>query len=416
MAFSPAPASPLPPRAWLVVGLLWLVGCLNYLDRVMLITMRTSVKAAIPMTDAQFGLLTTIFLIVYAALSPFGGYVADRWNHSRIIIFSLLTWSLTTWLTAHATTFHELLICRGVMGLSEACYLPAASALIANYHRTTTRSLANGIHLSGVMVGSGLGGLGGWIAESHSWTLAFQIFGGIGVVYAVILMLFLRDAPRETAATLTPQPSSTGNVKLGEALRSLLGSRNFLLALLFWGLLGITSWAFAGWMPTYFGEHFNIGQGEAGLTSLICIYSGSLVGIVVAGAWADRWSRTRTEGRAFVGMIGLFVCVPSVLVISLTGSLGVAMVALVVYGTTRAFPDANMMPILCQITDARYRATALGLLNAFGTMAGGITIYIGGVLRDAHVNITTVFYGGAVGLALCAGLLWIIRPRQHAPA
>jgi len=407
----PASTPALPRNAWLIVGLLWVVGCLNYLDRVMLITMRTSVKAAIPMTEAQFGLLTTIFLVVYAVLSPLGGYLADRTSNSRIIIFSLLTWSAMTWLTAHATTFNELFLCRALMGVSEACYLPAAGALIADYHRTTTRSLANGIHLSGVMVGSGLGGLGGWIAEKHSWTLAFEIFGAIGVVYAVVLYFLLRDRPHTANAALAAAPRE--KIRLRTMVPSLLGSGSFLIAMLFWGLLSISSWAFVGWMPTYLGEQFKLGQGDAGLTSLICIYSGSLVGIVAAGAWGDRWSRARPEGRAFVGIAGLAVCVPSVLLVAHTSLLGLAIVGLILYGISRSFPDANMMPILCQITDARYRATALGLLNAFGTMAGGITIYIGGALRDAHVSLSLVFYAGAAGLAVCAGLLWIIRPHQH---
>src|SRR5260221_7777470 len=125
----------LPPRAWLVVGLLWIVACLNYLDRLILITMRSSITKAIPMTDAQFGLLTTIFLITYGVLSPLGGFVADRFNRSRIIIFSLFAWSAATWLTAHATTPGELLFYRALMGISEACYFPAAGALLMDYHR-----------------------------------------------------------------------------------------------------------------------------------------------------------------------------------------------------------------------------------------------------------------------------------------
>src|SRR6187551_1846865 len=106
----------LPARAWLVVGLLWVVGCLNYLDRVMITTMRVSVKEAIPMTEAQFGLLTTAFLLVYAVLSPFAGYLADRFNRSRVIIISLLVWSLVTFLTAHARSFEQLLATRLLMG------------------------------------------------------------------------------------------------------------------------------------------------------------------------------------------------------------------------------------------------------------------------------------------------------------
>ena len=133
---------PLASRAWLVVGILWVVGCLNYLDRVMITTMRQSLTDAIPMTDAQFGLLTSVFLWIYAVLSPIAGFLADRFNRSRVIIISLFAWSVITWLTAHATTFNQLLLTRALMGVSEACYIPAALALIADYHRGPTRSLA----------------------------------------------------------------------------------------------------------------------------------------------------------------------------------------------------------------------------------------------------------------------------------
>ena len=195
-------------RAWLTVALLWVVGALNYLDRVMITTMRGSVVEASPMTDAQVGLLTSVFLWVYAALSPFAGFLADRYSRSRVIIGSLLAWSAITWLTAHATTFGELLATRALMGISEACYIPAALALITDYHRTTTRSLATGVHMSGIMIGSGLGGLGGWIAERHGWSHAFSIFGLIGIGYAVVVAFFLRDVPR-TATVATVATSKT---------------------------------------------------------------------------------------------------------------------------------------------------------------------------------------------------------------
>src|SRR6186713_2134477 len=116
--------SQLPARAWLMVGLLWVVGGLNYLDRVIITTMRGSLTEAIPMTDAQFGLLTSVFLWVYGLLSPFAGFIADKFNRSRVIIVSLIVWSGVTWLTSHASTFNELLLTRALMGVSEACYIP----------------------------------------------------------------------------------------------------------------------------------------------------------------------------------------------------------------------------------------------------------------------------------------------------
>jgi MFS family permease len=304
----------LPSRAWLIVGLLWVVGCLNYLDRVIVTTMRGSLVEAIPMTDAQFGLLSSVFLWVYGLLSPFAGFLADRFSRSKVIIVSLFAWSLITWLTAHATTFTELLLTRALMGVSEACYIPAALALIADYHRGRTRSLATGVHMSGIMVGSGLGGLGGWIAERYGWSHAFLVFGVTGIVYTFVVALFLRDAPVASAtATDTPAASAAPPVTLREALVNLFSRRSFILALCYWGLLGLASWAVVGWMPTYLNEHFNLSQGAAGLSATGYLQTAALVGVLVGGAWADRWSRRNKRGRIYVPLIGLLVASPPII-------------------------------------------------------------------------------------------------------
>ncbi len=407
--------SQLPARAWLIVGLLWVVGLLNYLDRVMIATMRLSIKEAIPMTEAQFGLLTTVFLLVYAALSPFTGYLADRFNRSRVIIGSLFLWSFITWLTGHAKTYEQLLWTRALMGVSEACYIPAALALIADYHRGPTRSLATGIHLSGVVVGSALGGLGGWLAERYGWAYAFNLFGLVGIGYSFVILWLLRGpsaAPQPSGAP----PIALSSLRLGEAITSLFRQRAFILALGLWGLLGVGGWAVTGWMPTYLNEQFHLPQGKAGLYATMFVSFSSLAGLLVGGAWADRWSRTDERGRVLVPVIGLCIAAPAILLAASTPWLAVTLAALVVYGLSRTFIDANMMPILCLIADKRYRATGYGILNFLACIVGGTTIYVGGALRDAHVNISRVFQFGALTVAVCALLLWLIKPQPVAKA
>jgi len=127
----------------------------------MITTMRDSIKAEITMTDAQFGLLTSAFLWVYAFMSPAAGYLADRFSRRKLIIGSLFVWSALTLAAAHAHSFHQLLLALALMGVSEACYIPAALALIADYHRGPTRSLATGLHMSGIYTGAALGGAAG---------------------------------------------------------------------------------------------------------------------------------------------------------------------------------------------------------------------------------------------------------------
>lgn len=398
-------------RAWLVVGLLWVVAALNYLDRVMITTMRGSLVEAIPMTDAQFGLLTSVFLWVYALLSPIAGYLADRFSRSRVILVSLLAWSALTWLTGHAKTFEQLLLVRALMGVSEATYIPAALALIADYHRGSTRSLATGIHMTGISVGSGLGGLGGWLAERQGWSFAFILFGVIGIVYAGVLFFLLRDAPREEA----PGKAGAGLQEKSsflEAMINLFSKGSFYLMLGYWGLLGMVGWAVVGWAPTYFTEHFHLSQGEGGLSATAYLQVGMLLGLLVGGAWADRWSRTNERARILVPAIGLCLAAPAVFVMAKTSVLAVAIGGLMIYGFGRTFTDANMMPVLCMVADPRYRATGYGVLNLCSCVVGGFSLYAGGVLRDAHVNVNQLFVWSAVSILVCAALMAVVKPTR----
>lgn len=397
------------PRAWLIVGVLWVVAALNYLDRIMITTMRDSLTQAVPMTDAQFGLLTSVFLWVYGLLSPLAGFLADRFNRSRLIVFSLLIWSLLTWLTGHARSFEELLVVRALMGVSEAAYLPAALALIADYHRGGTRSLATGIHMTGLSVGTGLAGIGGWLAEKQGWRFAFDVFGWFGVAYAVALFFVLRDPPRESEAATT----NAEQPRLGAALASLFASGSFWLLLVFWGLLALAGWAVLGWMPTFFKEQFKLDQGAAGISATSFLAVAMFAGKLFGGAWADRWSRVNERARILVPAIGLFIAAPATLLLANTSVLGLAIAGLSIYGFTRVFSDANLMPILCQVADSRYRATGYGVLNLFSCLVGGVTVYLGGVLRDAHIGVSSLFMAAAAGMLVCGVLMLLVKPRSN---
>lgn len=402
------PEAKLPNRAWLTVGLLWFIGMLNYLDRVMITTMRGSIVAEIPMTEAQFGLLTAAFLWTYGMLSPFAGFLADRYSRSRVIVISLFSWSLVTWLTAHATTYGELLTTRILMGLTEAAYIPAALALITDYHRGHTRSRAEGIHMSGIMVGAGLGGVGGWIAERHGWEHSFTLLGLMGLGYTFVVAFLLKDGPRESPLNAN-QTDALPPIGLRGAFVSLFRKNSFILALFYWGLLGMGGWAVVGWMPTYMNENFNLAQGVAGLTATGYLQTAMLVGVILGGIWADRWFRTNPYGRFYVPLIGLCCAAPGILLAGYTNLLPLAILGLVVYGFARAFADCNMMPILCQVTDPRYRATGYGALNLCGTIVGGFTIYAGGVLRDAKIDVSLIFGFASVSMMGCAALLLMIK-------
>ena len=399
-------------RAWLVVVLLWPVACLNYLDRLMLTTMRDSIKAEITMTDAQFGLLTSVFLWVYALLSPSAGFLADRFSRSKVIVGSLFVWSAVTWLTAHAHDFNQLLWARALMGVSEACYMPAALALITDYHRGPTRSLATGLHISGLYAGAALGGLGGVLAEHFKWQSAFNLFGAMGVVYSVILIFALKEAPPATAPAAGPERQAE-KVSLSAALGYLFRQASFWALFAYFGLLSIAYWAIYGWLPTYMGQQFQLGQGAAGMSATAYIQIASLAGVLIGGAWADRWCRSNRRARVFVPLIGFSIAGPALFMSSSTSAFALAIVGLSVFGLARGFADSNNMPILCQITPARYRATGYGVLNFIGCVLGGVMTYGAGALKDANIGLEKVFQFCAGGVVVAVLLLLAVKPKKE---
>ena len=186
---------------WVVVALLWVVALLNYMDRQMLSTMQEAMKADIAeLNKAEaFGALMAVFLWIYGIVSPFAGVVADRVSRKKLVVGSLFVWSAVTYLMGYATDFQQLYWLRALMGISEALYIPSALSLIADWHEGKSRSLAIGIHMTGLYVGQAIGGFGATVAAMFSWHSTFHWFGIIGIAYSVVLALLLHDKHKGTA-------------------------------------------------------------------------------------------------------------------------------------------------------------------------------------------------------------------------
>lgn len=239
--------------AWIAVAVLWVVVMLNYFDRQLLAVLNTSMTegpGCIEMTQAQFGIVTSAFLIVYAALSPVGGYLADRFSRSFIIMCSLVVWSIVTWMTGKSESYEELIFWRAMMGVSEAFYIPAALALITDYHRGGTRSLATGLHMSGIYAGQVLAGCGAMMAGDPcqlGWRLTFELFGFVGVAYGLIVLFFLRDPKAEEAAaaateeTVKEAAPAAPEFTMGQMLKSIFTGRGMYLLLLMISFAGFAN-------------------------------------------------------------------------------------------------------------------------------------------------------------------------------
>jgi len=411
----PAPdstASHVTRYAWLVVALLVPVAVLNYVDRQMLGTMKASMVGDIPSiaNRADWGLVLGCFKWTYAVLSPFGGYIADRFSKRWVITLSLFTWSAVTWWTGHVDSFHELMVARAMMGISEAFYIPAALALISEYHFGDTRSRAIGLHQTGIYLGQILGGFAGYMADSpdHGWRWAFSTCGMIGVIYALPLLALLRD-PASTAATLeSPRMVPRG------VLRGLLGNRNFILLVLYFTLPAIAGWVVRDWMPEILREKFNLGQGKAGVSAILYVQVAAIIGVLIGGTLADRWMKRTSRGRIFTSAIGMLFFLPALFSVGNAGTLAVAIVGLIIFGLGWGFFDCNNMPILCQIVRPEWRATGYGIMNLVSISCGGFGDWAFGALRDQHVPLNLIF-GAFAGVALLSVFMVLLIKPQEKP-
>ncbi len=405
---------------WIVVGLLWVVALLNYMDRQMLSTMRDAM--AIDISDLEskvmFGKIMAAFMWIYGLMSPVSGIVADRVNRKWLIVISLAVWSTVTLLMGYATTYHEVYWLRAAMGVSEALYIPAALSLIADYFTGKQLSLAIGIHMTGLYMGQAVGGFGAFVADNISWQSTFHWFGIVGIVYAVVLILFLRE--KRTDSFETPSEIRE-KAPLGEVLRNNLRAVGASLGMLvtcvaFWAILfffassSIPGWATKNWLPTLFSEGLGIEMKWAGPIATITIAVASFIGVMVGGPLADRWSRRNLRGRIYTSAIGLTMMIPALVLMGYGTSVVAAVSAGLLFGLGYGLFDANNMPILCQFVPSRSRATAYGIMNMSGLFIGALaTDQLGSLAETGNMGVGFVFMAAALVLALFAQL-FVLRP------
>ena len=395
--------------AWIVVALLWFVAMLNYLDRQLIVTMGQPIKADLDIGDAYFGLFSSVFLWVYAFCSLFAGFVADRFGRRRAILLSLTVWSMATFCTGFAQEFGTMLLARAVMGISEAFYVPAAVAMIVEYHRGRTRSLATGLHISGMYFGSILGGLGGWMADSFGWRLGFQLFGAVGVGYALFLTAMLKNPPPagddEAPSKISDKPEFV------KTLRTLLGSRGFRRLLGVSACVGAGFWTVKNWMPTFFNMELGVDLTRAGLYGAAVFNAAAFVGMLIAGILSDRWAAQNLRARTLIPAVGFCIAAPCLFGVGIMPTVPVVFASIVILGMAQGSLDTNLMPAVCTVAEPQYRATGYGLLNCVGTLAGGVMTFVGGWLKDAEISFAITFQFTAGFILLAGLLLFAVKPR-----
>ncbi|MGP1591220.1 MAG: MFS transporter [Prevotella sp.] len=400
---------------WVVVVLLWGVALLNYMDRQMLSTMKESMQLDISelQTAENFGRLMAVFLWIYGLMSPFAGAIADRVNRKWLIVISLFVWSAVTYGMGYANTFTEIYWLRALMGVSEALYIPAGLSLIADWHSDKTRSLAVGIHMTGLYTGQAIGGFGATVAASYTWHTAFHWFGLIGIAYALLLVLCLRENPNHNVVKPNIETNKVEKESILKGFSAIFSTVAFWIILFYFAAPSLPGWAIKNWLPTLFSENLNLPMAEAGPMSTITIALSSFCGVVAGGILSDRWVQRNIRGRIYISAIGLGLTIPALFLLGFGHNTIGVIAAGMLFGIGFGIFDANNMPILCQFVSPKYRATAYGIMNMTGVFAGAmVTNVLGKWSDDGNLGLGFALLSVVVAVAIALQLLFL-KPKQE---
>lgn len=341
------------------------------------------------MSDTALGLMGSLFLWSYALASPLAGILADRYSRPKLVLLSLAAWSAVTLATGAAGGVLSLALLRIGLGVAESLYLPAATALIADHHDTTTRARAMSIHSVGLNCGVVLGGaFAGYSAQHFGWRTGFVVLGLAGIVLAALVRNRIVDAVKPAGAPAVRRATAT------TALRYLLQVRSFHVLLLKTMLAGFTVWIFLSWLPLYFNEAFHMTLGAAGFAGTFMLQISVMLGIVGGGWISDRVARDSPRSRMLVLAVSYFCAAPFLLIFLQRPGFAAVIFAVSAFSFLRGLGEASERPALCDVVPACFRSTAVGLMNTCATAAGGLGVLLAGMLKRSW-GLETVFAGSA---------------------
>jgi MFS family permease len=316
------------------------------------------------LTDVELGIVGASFMWVYAAAAPLAGIVGDRFSRKHIIIAGLIFWSAITVATALSTRYSHLVICRALEGLGEAFYFPASMSMLSDYHGRDTRSRAMAIHQSSVYAGTIAGGTAaGMMGQALGWRSSFYLFGTLGLVFGLALIVLLREPARSETPASGPSPvagvATVLKTPMVLILIAVFIGANFVAAIVL------------TWMPSFLHGKFGMSLGAAGFSSTFYLQIASVLGVISGGVLADRLARRHPGGRMTTQAIGLMAGVPFIFITGWTLSVPILVLALAGFGYFKGLYDANIWASLHDVVPARLRATAVGVMNSAGWIGGG---------------------------------------------
>jgi MFS family permease len=406
---------------WWVVFMLWSVCFLNYGDRQAIFSIFPKLKEEFRFNPIELGLIGSAFMWVYALGAPLAGYVGDRVRRKDLILGGCLFWSVITATTGFCSTLWQFVAVRALEGFGETFYFPASMSVLSDYHGGTTRSKAMAFHQSSVYAGTIAGSwFAAWLAEHYGWRTGFYLFGGAGILLAIILYRYLHEPRRGVAERVHRSQEAVTPCSVGETVTIMFRKPTVLLLLAAFLGSNFVAMIFLTWTPTFLVEKFHYQLAAAGLTGSVYIHLGSAASVPFGGMLADYLARRFPGGRMLVQAAGLLLGSVFVYLVGTTDSVSTLLTAMTLFGLCKGLYDANIFASLFDCVEPRVRATAAGIMNTVGWGGGALGPLVVGWLAARGPYATEVenmsqAIGGTFVIYITAACLLLLAALKFAP-
>ena len=394
---------------WWALGLLWVAFFLQQGTRQLFGPSVPSIMVATGADKVAVGMVGTVFAMMYGICVPFAGITADIFRRKWMVTIGVGIFCLGIFLSGFVATIGLLVLTYGILnGFGQTFYYPSATSLVSQLHKES-RATAISILQLGLYIGIiGCGTLAGWVAAQggDSWRWPFWIFGGIGLAWAVVLAIFLKDTKPVASADGSTKPS------IGEAFKAVFSKPTALCVIVGLAMMIYVDIGFKNWMPTYLQETY----GEtspclvrwAGLHAVLWHYLGAIVGVLAGSRIGDRIVKRRPGIRLELGIVGLAAAIPFIVWMAKAGGFAECCVAMGLFGLFRGVYDSNFMASFFDVVNPRYHASGVGIMMCIAFLFGSLSSTVLPWIQNA--------LGPSTGLASLGGfyavgalVIWLAR-------
>jgi MFS transporter, Spinster family, sphingosine-1-phosphate transporter len=382
-----------------LLAVLALINFVNFADRLVLNPLLPLLREHFNLTDTQLGSLQWVLLFVLSFASILFGYLADRFNEPKIIFIGVMVWSVAATLSGLATTFSILFLARGLVGIGEAAYAPAAQSLISDSFSREHRALAQAIFASGMILG-GISGLafGGIMGARHGWQHAFIVFGLLGI-FPGLFALKLKEPARRPRSEVVP-------------IFQLLRVPAFLAMIVAGVCVTFATVSFTTWGIDYAKSYKGFSLREASLALAVVALLSSVLGTLAGGYIADLAQKRFVYGRVIVMAFAFLMASPFLLIAIQSDEKWIVLAGFFVAMFFMSWYHGPTTAVLHDLTPQRAHATAVGIYMFATQLFGALgPLLIGKVsdMSDLQVGLQAASAVVVFGALLLLLVIYFIR-------